>query len=254
MSLSPVVLMYHGIDDLEPDRDPENLFVPVQAFTGQLEHLRDAGYRVLSEDEYLAWLDGRPLTQRSVLLTFDDGYRSVLEHAVPLLARHGASAVCYVCTGLPGGRSQWMPQAPWHELMSLDELSRVLDAGLSLGVHGHDHSALHTQGPSELDVQVRGAREALADQLGVWARTFAYPYGYHSPTARQAVSSAGFEAAFAIYDSVGRWALPRVDVNAVDTPRTFRLKLSAIYPTTRRVLSLAPPVRRAVHTLVGRAR
>lgn len=254
MNRSPVVLMYHGIDDVDSDRDPENLFVPVRAFEAQLRHLQRGGYHFLSEDEYVDWLDGRQLQRRSVLLTFDDGYLSVLKHAAPLLATLGVPAVCFVCPGLLGGMSTWMPQAAWHELMDVAQLAELMGAGVSLGVHGYDHTALDTLTASELESHTRGAAGALEERLGVRARTFAYPYGAHSAMARQTVSSAGFDAAFAIYDTAGRWALPRVDVNSLDTPRTFEMKLSPAYPTVRRVLSVAPPVRRAIHTVVGRAR
>lgn len=254
MNRPPVVLMYHGVDDLDSARDPENLFVRVAAFKEQMRLVQRAGYDFVSEDDYIAWLDGRPLRRPSVLLTFDDGYLSVLRHAAPVLSPLGLPAVCYVCPGLLGGRSTWMPQAPWHELMDADQLADLRDAGFSLGVHGHDHTALHMLTLPELQRHTKDAAQLLQQRVGVSARTFAYPYGYHSPAARQAASSAGFDAAFAIYDAAGRWALPRVDVNAVDTPRTFRLKLSSVYPATRRVLSVAPPVRRAVHVMVGRPR
>lgn len=254
MNREPVVLMYHGIGDFDSVRDPEHLFIPVHAFTGQMRYLQRTGYHVLSEEEYLEWLDGRPLQRRSVLLTFDDGYVSVLKHAAPLLAGLGIPAVCFVCPGLLGGQSTWMPEPARHELMDVSQLAELVAAGIALGVHGLDHTALEALSPGETDRHARGAAEVLHQRLGVRARTFAYPYGAHSATARQAVSAAGFEAAFAIYNAAGRWALPRVDINAVDTPRTFRLKLNPWYPRARRVVSAAPPVRRAVHTLAGRAR
>jgi len=245
--------MYHGIDQVDAAKDAENLFVPVQAFTEQMEYLQRSGYHVLSESEYLEWLDGRPLKRRSVLLTFDDGYVSIQQHAAPLLARLGMSGVCYVCPGLLGGRSTWMGEPSWHELMDADQLAEIVDAGITLGIHGHDHRAMDSLTFSELEKHTRGAADLLEEQTGVRARTLAYPYGYHSATARQAVSASGLEGAFAIYRSAGRWALPRVDINSVDTPRTFRLKLASVYPTARRALSVTPPVRHALHTLVGRA-
>jgi len=251
---APLVLMYHGVDDLDSERDAENLFVPVRAFARQLEHLRSAGYTFLSEIDYVAWLDGRPLDGPSVLLTFDDGYVSVLHHAAPLLGAHGIPAVCFVCPGMLGKRSTWMPEPSWHELMTRDQLAELADAGISLGVHGYDHTALETLKADEMELQTKGAAAHLRELLGVEPRTFAYPYGTHSVAARQAVHGAGFEAAFAIYEDAGRWALPRVDINAVDTPRTFALKLTSAYPRVRKVLSVAPPVRRAAHLLAGRAR
>ncbi|MEW1987582.1 polysaccharide deacetylase family protein [Brevibacterium casei] len=254
MKNAPTVLMYHGVADVDASTDPENLMVPVRAFEHQMTHLLSSGHRILSEAEYLDWLDGRPLSGKSVLITFDDGYESVLHNAVPILTRLGMPAICYVCPGLLGGQSTWMGRPSWHELMDADQLTQVVDSGIALGVHGHDHTAMDALGFDELEAHTSAARDLLEERVGLKARSLAYPYGYHSPTARQAVGSAGFECAFAIYETAGRWALPRVDINAVDTPRTFRLKLRPTYPSARRVLSAAPPLRRAAHKLVGFAR
>lgn len=254
MRSTPLVLMYHGIDYVDSAIDTENLFVPVHAFKQQMQYLQRSGYRVLSEAEYLNFLNGRPLDRPSVLLTFDDGYVSVLRHAAPLLNELEMPGICFVCPGLLGGRSTWMVQPSWHELMNAEQLTELHAMGFALGIHGHDHTAMDTLGFDELDEHTIDARALLKKQVGVEARTLAYPYGYHSSASRQAVSSAGFECAFAIYNPAGRWALPRVDINSVDTPRSFRLKLKPPYPMARRALSLAPPLRRAAHKIVGRAR
>ena len=96
------VLMYHKVNDL-----PENpLSVPVGAFDEQLAQLRELGYTVVALDAVLAYYrDGTPLPARPVLITFDDGYRDNLEHAAPVLQKHGYPAVIFVPIGyLDGGR------------------------------------------------------------------------------------------------------------------------------------------------------
>lgn len=248
------MLMYHGVDNLDSVYDAENLFVSIDAFQHQMEYLKCSGYQILSEDDYLEWLNGKPLDGKSVLLTFDDGYSSILRNAAPILARLGMPGICYVCPGILGGRSTWMDQASWHELMDVAELSETVDAGITLGVHGHDHMSMDSLSFTELRKHTSDARALLKERVGIQAKTLAYPYGLHKPSSRQAVSSAGFECAFAIYETAGRWALPRVDINSLDTPRTFRLKLKSIYPSARRAISVAPPLRRAAHKLVGLAK
>ncbi|AMT95090.1 hypothetical protein A2T55_16370 [Brevibacterium linens] len=254
MRNAPIVLMYHGVGDVDSEHDAENLFVPVQAFQQQMEYLNHSGFKILSEVEYLGWLNGKPLERKSVLLTFDDGYSSILQNAVPILAGLRMTGICYVCPGLLGGQSTWMDKTSRHDLMDVAELSEVVDAGIALGVHSHDHSSMDKLNFTDLKKHTVDARALLEERVGVHAKSFAYPYGNHNPTARQAVSSAGFECAFAIYETSGRWALPRVDINSLDTPRTFRLKLQSIYPTARRALSAAPPLRRAAHRVVGLAK
>ena len=99
---TPLVLMYHGIGEVPATLDPDNLFVPSATFAAQLDRLVERGWAVIDEAGYLAALDGAPTPPRPVLLTLDDGYVSVLERAVPLLAARGLPALCYVSPGLDG--------------------------------------------------------------------------------------------------------------------------------------------------------
>jgi peptidoglycan/xylan/chitin deacetylase (PgdA/CDA1 family) len=96
------VLAYHGVDD--PER-----------FALHLDHLRRTASPV-SLDEALAAFAGRaPLPRRAVLVTFDDGHRSVLEAGLPLLRERGIPAVAFVVAGLVGSdRPFW-----WAEVIDL---------------------------------------------------------------------------------------------------------------------------------------
>lgn len=198
MSSAPIVLMYHGVDTIDQDRDPEHLFVPLASFKGQLEHLRRHGYQMLSEDDFLQWLDGGRAPARSVLITFDDGYRSVLTNAAPALRAAGAPAVCYVCPGMFGRTSTWMPHAADHPLMTGEEVQSLAEFGIAVGVHGHDHSPMDTLTEDELRLHTADAAREVTELIRQSPKTFAYPYGAHSSTARAAVRSAGFAAAFAV--------------------------------------------------------
>ena len=69
--------------------------MPAAAFRAQMRYLKDNRYHVLTADELLAFVQHRrPLPPRSVLITIDDGYRSVYEIAYPILREFGFGAVC----------------------------------------------------------------------------------------------------------------------------------------------------------------
>jgi peptidoglycan/xylan/chitin deacetylase (PgdA/CDA1 family) len=76
------VLAYHAVGDCRPEDDPHGLWVPRRAFEEQLAFL-GAHRQVVALADVVAGLvpRGRP----AVAITFDDGYRSVLEEAVPRL-------------------------------------------------------------------------------------------------------------------------------------------------------------------------
>lgn len=93
------VLGYHGVED-------------PAAFAAQLDQLTRTARPVSLGQVEAALREGLPLPPRSVLVTFDDGDPSVLEHGLPLLAERGIPAVCFVIAGLIGSDEPFW----WDEL------------------------------------------------------------------------------------------------------------------------------------------
>jgi peptidoglycan/xylan/chitin deacetylase (PgdA/CDA1 family) len=256
MAGHPLVLYYHAFGTRSADEDPHNLFVPADAFAAQLERLRSDGWRPLDLDGYLAGWDGRTWPRRSVLLTIDDAFVSTLEIAAPVLREHRTPAVLFAPGGLVGGRSTWMPAMPDEPLLDADGLRALADYDIEIGVHGWDHSALDRRTPDELRRQCVDPRDLLTGLLGHRPRAFAYPSGRYDAAAVEAVRAAGYDIAFATETGWGggRYLVPRVGVNATDTPRTFRLKLHRAWPRAQRVLDRVPRLRSLAHRLIGSAR
>src|SRR5437867_11058911 len=91
------ILLYHKIEHVAPgSRYPQNYVTPEQ-FDAQLAFLRRLGYRSVSFADYVAYRRGNGrLPRRSVIITFDDGYRSNREIALPILHRHGFAATIFL--------------------------------------------------------------------------------------------------------------------------------------------------------------
>lgn len=247
------VLMYHGVDRVSARRDPYGMFVTPEAFRQQMETLVERGFVPVSEDDYLAAVDGAPLPRKAVLITFDDGYVGVGEHAVPVLRELGLPSVLYVPADRVGATSDWLEPGLRHPLMGAADLRAVREAGMAIGAHASDHCDLRGLSDADLDVQVGEARRHQESVVGAPVRSFAFPYGHHDERARAAVREAGYAGAFGIYDEADRFAIGRVDVNATDTLRTFRLKLRRMFPALRRASDQVPSLRRRAHDLLGRA-
>jgi peptidoglycan/xylan/chitin deacetylase (PgdA/CDA1 family) len=250
---SALVLMYHGVDRVSAARDPHGMFVTPAAFRAQIEQLLESGFVPVTERRYVDALRGGSLPKKAVLITFDDGYVGLGEHAAPVLASFGLPSVLYMPSGLIGGYSDWLEPGHRHRLMSGDELRAVQARGMSVGAHGFDHSDLTTLSDVEVGRHTAETRQVLEALIGEEVRSFAFPYGTQNARARAAVRAAGYQAAFAVHAGVDDFAIPRVDVNAVDTMRTFRLKLRPFYPPVRRATDRFPAARRMAHDLLGRA-
>ena len=243
----PLVLMYHGVGQRSPATDPYNLFVPPEVLHEQLSTLLRRGWRPLRLADYIAGQGDR----RSFLVTFDDGYRSVYQTAVPMLAELGVPATVFVLPGLLGGTSEWMPEMSAEPLMTAEEVLATRASGFELGLHGMDHTALAGLPPQELRRQVCTAAQALAELTGQWPQAFAYPYGDHDANARIAVAAAGLTIGFATHDPNGPLAVPRVDVNSTDSGATFRVKTLRAYPRLRRISGTVPGLRPMVRAVLG---
>lgn len=245
----PLVLMYHGIGDRSAQSDPFSLFVPQHRLRRQLTVLRDHGWTPLTLDAYL----GGDTAPRSVLLTFDDGYRGTLEEGLPVLRELGVPATVFVLTGLLGGTSRWMAEMSDEPLVDADGIREMVRAGLDVECHGWDHGTLVEADDRTLERNTTEAARALAALTGRRPRAFAYPFGEHDERVRRSVAEAGFEMAFSTHTAAGRYAVPRVDVNSSDTDATFRLKTMRGYRALRRSTGRVPGLRPALHSLMGRA-
>lgn len=246
--------MYHAFGRRTGPADPHNLFVTGEAFEAQLTALLRRGHRPLDEAGFVAGLERGSWPGRSFFVTVDDGYVSTVDVAAPVLSRLGVPATVFVLPGMLGATSAWMADMPHEPLLDAEGIYGLRRHGIGVGLHGLDHRSLPGLPEPELHRQIVQARDLLAGILGDEPALFAYPYGDHDRAAREAVADAGFRAAFAIYAGADRFAFPRVDVNSLDTPRTFRLKSSHLFPLAKTVLDRAPGLRRATHSLVGRAR
>jgi putative peptidoglycan lipid II flippase len=206
----PFVLMYHSVS--EGVDDPYRIAVSPGRFADQMRWLASRGLRGVSMRELLhAARHGR--AAGLVGLTFDDGYADFVEHALPVLARHGFTATVYVVAERVGGHNDWEQDGPLRPLLTVDEVREVARQGVEIGSHGLNHLSLADLDADTLRKEVAVSREALELLLDEPVSGFCYPYGDLSDTAVAAARAAGYDYA------VATWASGRRDPHAL--PRTY---------------------------------
>jgi peptidoglycan/xylan/chitin deacetylase (PgdA/CDA1 family) len=168
-----------------------------------------------------------------VAITFDDGYRSVLTEAVPVLRRYGFPATAFVPSKWIGDRNRWdaFPEnAIPLEVMTADELLKAERAGVEIASHSHAHAKLDELSEQEVRADLEASVARLREITGRPPRYLAYPYGRHGRSADRAAASAGFAAAFSIGQlSTGRYGLERVTIRPTDGRFLFAVKTSGRY-------------------------
>jgi peptidoglycan/xylan/chitin deacetylase (PgdA/CDA1 family) len=166
------ILCYHNLAAQSKGR----LTLGASQFEQQMRYLKSEGYRVISLAEFVEWLQGRrQLPKRSVVLTFDDGYRAFQEFAYPVLKELGFTATLFVYTDYVGaGRNA----LGWDDLKALEA------AGFDVQAHSKTHADLR-RAAGESDAQyARRMQLELAEPLKLFQRhlgrtseRLAYPYG-----------------------------------------------------------------------------
>lgn len=210
------ILTYHSLDD-----STSVISLAPEVFRGQMEWLAAQRIRVLPLQQ--AWQ-----VPGAVALTFDDGYKSFLDHALPVLDRLGFPATVFVVSGLCGRRNEWIPPGqglPLLELMGWDDLRR-LPATIEIGSHTVCHSDLVRLPATEVERELRQSRTEIEDRVGREVTAFAYPYGISNSAVREAASrhyrlACGTLLGFSGPES-DRWLLPRLDVYYLRSAFWFR--------------------------------
>ena len=235
------ILTYHQIDATPPRGAAyRSLVVTPAAFARQMGLLKVLGYRGLSMSALLPYLRGEK-RGKVVGITFDDGYLNNLEHALPVLQRHGFSATCYIVSGQLGGSNVWDQAkgvAP-QRLMDARQLKAWLAGGQEVGAHTRNHVDLLDADDATAHEEIAGCRDDLEQLLDTQVRHFCYPYGFHRPEHAQMVRDAGYLTATTTVRSRSSgsddaFELPRVPVHRTTSLPLFWAKLATGYEDRRR--------------------
>jgi peptidoglycan/xylan/chitin deacetylase (PgdA/CDA1 family) len=234
-----LILCYHAVS-----KDwPTAISVTPAALESQLTYLVRRGYRGLRFHEAVI----KPPAVKTVVVTFDDAYRSVLELALPILDRLGLPGTVFVPTRFASGGqlASWPgvdvyldgPHARELAVMSWEELSNLSSHGWEIGSHTRSHPRLTQLEDQDLLEELVGSREDCEHRLGIPCHSVAFPYGDTDARVVATTCASGYTAAAGLphFRSLHQPAAlnwPRIGIFYGDGTGRFRLKAS---PTSRRL-------------------
>lgn len=220
----PLVLMYHDIMAGAPSADdvsPEN-------FVAQLNWLQSQNYKTISIDQYFAYKSGKitkaQLPTNPVLLTFDDGYKGVVNVASKELAKRQFQATLFVHTGFVGSPTG-RPKMTWADYNSLE--SQTDSQGKPL-FRVYSHTVSHPVAPNglaslslaNLQKELKDSKAALEThlELKVPRHYIAWPQGNYDTQVVAEAHQAGYVGAFAVGSPKAQ-----LKVNGLKQPLLFQL-------------------------------
>jgi polysaccharide deacetylase len=169
-----VALMYHGVGDIPIDgSDTLRYRVRETAFAAQIDLLARLG-TVLDPNDAAGG--------SGVVLTFDDGDKTVVDAVLPRIRARGMKAVLFMTTA-------WLGRPGYLDAPGLRALA---GAGWLIGAHGHTHRFLNLLSPVELETELATSRGLLTDVLGRAPTHLSFPGGRTSPAVEAAARAHGF--------------------------------------------------------------
>jgi len=188
------VLAYHQF----AEKSTNSMTVSREAFAAQMQLLKVKGYRVISLQQLVDFLDFRgQLPEKSVVITIDDGWRSAYDIAFPILRKYGYPATLFVYTQLISGGGK---------TLSWDQVREMSAQGLDVQCHTISHRNLALpQGQESADQyfttiarEIAESARTIEQQLGKRPTILAYPYGDTNGLAITLLKSQGYRAALTV--------------------------------------------------------
>ena len=198
----PVITYHHILRDEENTRFRHtSTTTSVRAFSNQMTWLRDMGYTTLTMYQLEDYVHNRAnLPARAVVITFDDGLKSVSRYAYPILKQYGFKATAFIITSrIKRHPQKWAPKS--LQFMSVSELEEIKDVfdfqshtHFLHRVDAHRRPILLSRSYHNILFDFEHSRRALA-QFNPHVLYLSYPFGGYNATAVQAASDAGFHLA-----------------------------------------------------------
>ena len=215
--------MYHVLGDPPPSAPFPQLYVSDDDFAGQMRWLARHEYTAVTlRSVWDHWRGRASLPPRPVVVSFDDGYRSVAHSAFPTLRDRGWPGVLNLAVKnlyIRGGISE-------------RQVRRLIAGGWEIDAHSRTHADLTAIGARQLASEVAGSRQELRRLFGIPVDFFCYPGGRYDRRVIAAVRAAGFRAATTTVDGLASPATPfelrRVRVSRGDGVSGFRAKIAGL--------------------------
>jgi peptidoglycan/xylan/chitin deacetylase (PgdA/CDA1 family) len=211
------ILCYHSIGQAEWGVND----VTPQQFRRQIELALNAGYRFVPASE-IARTGGGPM---DLAITFDDGLRSVLTEAAPILKEYGLPWTFFPVSEWSDNRHQFGDDF----ILSWRDIETLLAGGAEMGSHSATHPDFGKIEVNQMVDELGGSRELFRRRLGFAPETFAIPLGQSMNWKREAMKAANDAGYSTIYaqaeDTRPEGTIARTFVTKFDGDRIFKALL-----------------------------
>ncbi len=223
------VLMYHYVVPEKYNVEPNNARINLEAFEQGMKFLHDEGYHTATLKELEQYVKGEiQLPEKTVVLTFDDGYQNNVVYAYPVLKKYGFKANIFIVgTKLSDQKQKFIPTA--KTTISRQEMKATSDV---FAYHSHTYN-LHYKRLVQCAEYYAAGKDSkrfthdidlMKSKTGINTPYFAYPYGEYDPQMVYDLKRNGYRMAFTVrpgfvHPGDDPMYLPRMNVTSTTTVR-----------------------------------
>lgn len=218
-----VILYYHDVSNVQRDK-----------FARQMDHLLCSAIPI-SLDQIASFHNGK----HCAAVTFDDGFLSAIENALPELESRKIPATIFIPTAYLGQRPGWIKDCAHHAfnemVMNADQVRQAgSNALFTISSHCRTHTRLLALKDEDAKNEIFESKKDLEKILGAEVSLLSFPHGSYNQTHIAWAREAGYERVFTIRpasldSATDAYVIGRTKVDPSDWPLEFRLKLSGAY-------------------------
>lgn len=232
------VLLYHKIDLPSADVKIRGAFTYPRKFEKQISYLKKKGFEFYTAGELIDfYLERGEFPKKSVVVTFDDGWKDNYTNAFPILKKYGAKATIFLvpsCVGKITDKVTAEGEGGREHLSEKDILEMSASGEIEFASHSFNHKLFHQISDKEIEFEITESKKYIENLTNKECSVFAYPAGFYTDYAKKALKTAGYEAAFStVYgavDNLDVFALNRVEILRRDSfPFRFGKKIKSLY-------------------------
>jgi len=191
------VLGYH---DFSETRKVQEMVIRTSKFLSQMQAIKDLGLNVISLEDFILWKQGKKsIPDKSILITIDDGWKSVYTDAFPILKEFGFPFAVYLYTNYidRGGRS-----------MTTQMIQEMMQHGCTIGSHSVSHPLPSTVRKFQrkggeayqtfIDKELGESKKILEAKFKQNIQTYVYPGGLYTPEMFITATEKGYQHLFTV--------------------------------------------------------
>ena len=187
------ILVYHNFSKKRSDKTA----VGQDDFEAQMKYLKQNGYHVVSIDQLFDFIDYKEqLPEKSIVITFDDAWRSIFDVALPILIKYGFTSTFFIYTDFIGGGKAMT----WKQIETLSKI------GFDIQCQTKTHRNLAVPNKNEsfkeyfesIEMEISYPKNLFKKKLNIDCKFLAYPYGETNNLVIALLKKHGYRAAFTV--------------------------------------------------------